>query len=67
VTSSSRYFGGMIGALIAGLALVDAPEAAAGRLFLILAASGVAAAIVGSQLPPNSAHAVDTEVGAPAV
>ena len=67
VTSSRRYFGGMIGALIAGLALADAPEAAAGRLFLILAASGVAAAIVGSQLPPNSAPSVDAEVGVPAV
>ena len=67
VTSSSRYFGGMIGALIAGLALANAPEAAAGRLFLILAASGVAAAIVGSQLPPNRTHSVDVEVGAPAV
>jgi len=62
VTSSSRYFGGMIGALVAGLALVDAPEAAAGRLFLILAGAGVLAAIAGSQLPPRIAHLPDAEV-----
>jgi EmrB/QacA subfamily drug resistance transporter len=61
VTSSSRYFGGMIGALIAGLALVDASEAAAGRLFLILAASGVAAAVVGSRLPRGVARAPEPE------
>src|SRR5207248_9524349 len=55
VTSSSRYFGGMVGALVAGLALVDATEPAAARLFLILAASGVPAAIAGSQLPRHIA------------
>ena len=62
VTSSSRYFGGMVGALVAGLMLVDAPEAAAGRLFLILAGAGVLAAIAGSQLPPRIAHVPDAEV-----
>lgn len=62
VTSSSRYFGGMIGALVAGLALADATEAAAGRLFLILAASGIAAAIAGSQLPRHIAPAAEVEV-----
>jgi EmrB/QacA subfamily drug resistance transporter len=60
VTSSSRYFGGMIGALIAGLALVDPSEAAAGRLFAILAASGLGAAVMGLSLPgslnPDPAH-----------
>ncbi|HEY8757999.1 MAG TPA: MFS transporter [Candidatus Limnocylindria bacterium] len=61
VTSSSRYFGGMIGALVAGLALVETSEAAAARLFLILAASGLAAALVGSRLPPHIAPAVDAE------
>ncbi|MEA2662634.1 MAG: hypothetical protein QOH08_2206 [Chloroflexota bacterium] len=61
VTSSSRYFGGMIGALIAGLALVDATEAAAGRLFLILAASGLAAAVVGATLPGRAAPAVEPD------
>ena len=66
VTSSSRYFGGMIGALVAGLALVEATEAAAARLFLILAASGVAAAIVGSRLPAHLVPA-DEEATAPAV
>jgi EmrB/QacA subfamily drug resistance transporter len=55
VTSSSRYFGGMVGALVAGLALTETAEPAAARLFLILAASGVAAAIVGSQLPARIA------------
>jgi EmrB/QacA subfamily drug resistance transporter len=67
VTSSSRYFGGMIGALIAGLALVEVTDATASRLFLILAAFGVAAAVVGSRLPPNVELPADAEVGAPAV
>ena len=62
VTSSSRYFGGMIGALVAGLALVDVTDAAAGRLFLILAASGLAAALVGSQLPRHATAPTDAEV-----
>jgi MFS family permease len=61
VTSSSRYFGGMIGALVAGIALVDVTDAAAGRLFLILAASGVAAAVVGSRLPRGAARAPEPE------
>ena len=64
VTSSSRYFGGMIGALVAGLALTDATEAGAARLFLILAASGVLAAVAGSQLPRHIAAAGDAEVAA---
>ena len=67
VTSSSRYFGGMIGALVAGLALVEVTEATAARLFLILAASGVAAAVVGSQLPARLVPTADPEVGAPAL
>ncbi len=67
VTSSSRYFGGMIGALVAGLALVEVTEATAARLFLILAASGVAAAAVGSQLPAGVVPTADPEVGAPAL
>ncbi|MHB8632083.1 MAG: MFS transporter [Candidatus Limnocylindria bacterium] len=62
VTSSSRYFGGMIGALVAGLVLVAAPQAAAGRLFLLLAAAGLGAALVGSQLPLRLAAPVDGEV-----
>ncbi|HEV2250987.1 MAG TPA: MFS transporter [Candidatus Limnocylindria bacterium] len=62
VTSSSRYFGGMIGALVAGLALVNVTEGSASRLFLILAASGVAAALAGSQLPRHLAPPVDAEV-----
>jgi EmrB/QacA subfamily drug resistance transporter len=61
VTSSSRYFGGMIGALVAGIALVEATDAAAARLFLILAASGVAAAVVGSRLPRGVARAPEPE------
>ena len=61
VTSSSRYFGGMIGALVAGIALAGATEAAAARLFLILAASGVAAAIAGSRLPRRIAPPVEAE------
>jgi MFS family permease len=64
VTSSSRYFGGMIGALVAGLALVEATEAAAAGLFVILAAAGVAAGIVGSRLPARIAPTVDAEISA---
>ena len=67
VTSSSRYFGGIIGALVAGLALVEATEAAAGRLFLILAASGLAAAVVGWRLPVRIGPSADAEVGAAAL
>jgi len=61
ITSSSRYFGGMIGALVAGLALATTSGAAAGRLFLILAASGLCAAVVGSQLPARIEHHADME------
>jgi len=67
VTSSSRYFGGIIGALIAGRALVEVTEGTAARLFLILAASGVAAALVGSQLPARVAPPRDPEAVAPAL
>ena len=67
VTSSSRYFGGIIGALVAGLALVEVTDATAARLFLILAASGVAAALVGSQLPARVVPLRDPEAGAPAL
>jgi len=51
VTSSSRYFGGMIGALVAVTALAR-PAGGAALLFSILAAAGVAAAAVGFVLPP---------------
>ena len=61
VTSSSRYFGGMVGALVAGIALAGATESAAARLFLILAAAGVAAAIAGSRLPRRIAPPVEAE------
>ena len=61
VTSSSRYFGGMVGALVAGLALAVVTESAAGRLFLILAAAGVAAAIAGSRLPRHIAPPVEVD------
>lgn len=57
VTSSSRYFGGMIGALVAGIALADANAPQVTTLFLILAASGLGAALVGTQLPRHSAPA----------
>ncbi len=67
VTSSSRYFGGIIGALVAGLALADASEAASARLFLLLAAAGLAAALVGSRLPVRVGPSADREVGEPAV
>jgi MFS family permease len=61
VTSSSRYFGGMIGALVAGLALVDMSGPAAGQLFGVLAVAGLLAAIVGSQLPARITHPADPE------
>ncbi len=51
VTSSSRYFGGMVGALVA-IAVLTAPGGGAGVLFGILAAAGLAAAAVGFMLPP---------------
>jgi EmrB/QacA subfamily drug resistance transporter len=51
VTSSSRYFGGMIGALVAAITLADAHAPQIGTLFGVLAASGLVAAAVGSQLP----------------
>ena len=65
VTSSSRYFGGMIGALVAGLALADPNAPQITTLFLILAASGLAAALVGSRLPARAAPSA--EMGAPAL
>jgi len=61
ITSSSRYFGGMIGALVTGLALTTTSGPAAGRLFLILAASGLGAALVGSQLPARIERHADME------
>ena len=51
VTSSSRYFGGMIGAIVAGVALADALSPHGTALFAILAASGLAAGVVGLGLP----------------
>jgi len=51
VTSSSRYFGGMVGSLVAVAALAR-PGGGASVLFGILAAAGVATAAVGFVLPP---------------
>ena len=62
LTSSSRYFGGIIGALAAGLALADPKAPQTTTLFLVLAAAGLAAAVVGSQLPPRAARALDLEM-----
>lgn len=67
VTSSSRYFGGMIGALVAALALADPNAPQITTLFLILAAAGLAAALVGSRLPARVAPSADAELGAPAL
>jgi EmrB/QacA subfamily drug resistance transporter len=64
VTSSSRYFGGMIGAVVAGLTLEDANAPQVGTLFLVLAASGLVAAVVGAQLPRHVAPSVDAEASA---
>jgi hypothetical protein len=54
----------MIGALIAGIALVQMNGAAAGQLFLILAVAGLLAGVVGSQLPSGVARPQDAEVSA---
>lgn len=51
VTSSSRYFGGMVGSLVA-VAALSRPAGGATLLFGILAAAGVATALVGFVLPP---------------
>ncbi|HEY8657333.1 MAG TPA: MFS transporter [Candidatus Limnocylindria bacterium] len=51
VTSSSRYFGGMVGSLVAVAALAR-PGGGGTLLFGILAAAGVATAAVGFVLPP---------------
>jgi hypothetical protein len=62
VTSSSRYFGGIIGALVAGLALVGTVEVSAARLFIILAVSGALAALVGSRLTVQVSRVVGAGV-----
>ena len=67
VTSSSRYFGGMIGALAAGRALADPNAPQITTLFLVLAGSGLVAALVGSRLPARVGPSADVEVSEPAV
>ena len=54
VTSSSRYFGGMVGSLIA-VAVLTRPTGGASVLFGILALAGIATAGVSLILPPASA------------
>jgi len=58
VTSSSRYFGGMIGALVAVAALTR-PGGGAALLFGILAAAGIATAAVSLVLPPAAVSSSD--------
>ena len=67
VTSSSRYFGGMIGALLAGRALTDPNAPQITTLFLVLAGSGLLAALVGSRLPARVGASADVDVGEPAI
>ena len=58
VTSSSRYFGGMVGALIAVAALTR-PGGGAALLFGILAVAGIATAAVSLILPPEAVRPSD--------
>jgi MFS family permease len=56
VVSTSRYFGGMLGAIIASLVLVSFPHSTRGlALFAALAASGVLTAIASLGMP-STAH-----------
>lgn len=64
LTSSSRYFGGMLGALLAGLTLAGPHAPQVTTLFLVLAAAGLLAAFVGSQLPARVSHAPDAALPA---
>ncbi len=61
VTSSSRYFGGMIGALLAGILLTDPNAPQITTLFLLLAAGGLLAALLGTRLPPHESDAAEPE------
>jgi MFS family permease len=56
IVSTSRYFGGMLGAIIAGVALSANDGSNAGTLFGVLAASGALASIAALGLP-GTAHA----------
>jgi MFS family permease len=55
VVSTSRYFGGMLGAIVAGVALASGNGSNATALFAILAASGALASLSALGLP-GSAH-----------
>ena len=61
VTSSSRYFGGIIGALVAGVTLADSRAPQVTTLFGVLALSGLAAALVATQLPARIARPTDAD------
>jgi MFS family permease len=63
VVSTSRYFGGMLGAIVAGVALSAGDGSNAGILFGVLAASGALASVAALGLP-GTAH---TSEGAEAV
>lgn len=55
VVSTSRYFGGMLGAIVAGVALAANDASNAPALFGVLAASGALAAVAALGLP-GTAH-----------
>ena len=55
VVSTSRYFGGMLGAIVAGVALAANDTSNAPSLFGVLAASGAFAAVAALGLP-GTAH-----------
>lgn len=55
VVSTSRYFGGMVGAIVAGTALATLPSAtSASTLFTILAAGGVLTTLASLAMPGQS-------------
>jgi MFS family permease len=58
VVSTSRYFGGMLGAIVAGIALASNDASNAPVLFGVLAASGALASLASLGLP-GSAHVGD--------
>jgi DHA2 family methylenomycin A resistance protein-like MFS transporter len=65
VVSTSRYFGGMLGAIIAGVALAANDASNAPALFAVLAASGALASFASLGLP-GTAHVGDSaEVATP--
>ncbi len=62
VTSTSRYFGGMVGSLAAGIALAGSGTFEVSPLFSGFAAAGLAAAATGLTLPGRVGQAAASEL-----